>query len=164
MKRIEPVKEHRESDYPTAEEAGVNRRRFFQVVAAAGATTVAGVMIGADEARARGAVAMPSYRIAIDLAPPFRYARCKASIVQAIASTYDDRMASFLRDARERRQVDRIIRRVLRQHPCGVALGRGLYGVQSKISAALAQRYKQRTGRKANTTWIKLIIKRHAKP
>ncbi|MFH2008087.1 MAG: twin-arginine translocation signal domain-containing protein [bacterium] len=159
MKRITPAKQQPEPDYPTAEEAGVNRRGFLQVLVASGAAAAGAVVLGSDPAHARGIVARPRYRIAIDLKPPVTYTGCKSAIVQVVARTYIDEMDAFLRNAKERKGVLAVIRAELRKYKCSDVVSRGLYRVQSNVSGVLRKHYERRTGKSSGTVWIKLVFK-----
>lgn len=159
MKRIEPVRSGEDSGYPTAREAGVNRRGFMQVIVASSAAAVGSVVLGEDRARARGVIRRPRYRVAIDLKPPFTYKGCKSAIVQIVASTYDDRFHGFLQEPGERSGVMAAIRGALLSHKCADMNGSGRYKMARTVATALQKRYKRRTGRSGGYSWVSFVVK-----
>jgi len=158
VKRIQPVRSESKQGYPSVTEAGTNRRGFLRVVVASGAAVVGSAVLGGDSAHARGAVARPAYRVAIDLTPPITYRGCSSAIVRIVARCYDHKLHGFLQNKRERSGVMAAIRGALLSKNCADLNGSGRYRVGRSVAAALQKRYLKRTGQPAQHCSVSLVV------
>lgn len=158
MKRIVPVRSVGEQGYPSVVESGTNRRGFMRIIVASGAAAVGSAVLGGEQALARGAVARPRYRVAIDLNPPVTYKGCKSAIVKIVANCYDRRLHGFLQKKSERSGVMAAIRGALLSHQCSDLTGTGRYKVGRAVATAVTKRYKKRTGQTYGYCSVSLVI------
>ncbi len=159
MKRIEPVESVGESGYPSAREAGVDRRSFLRVLVASGGAAAGSLVLGEDRALARGVAVRPRYRVAIDLKPAVTYKGCKSAIVQIVATTRDYYVHRFLASKAERAGVVAAVRQVLLKARCSDLSGSRRYALGRQVTDALRKRYKRRTGRLAGRCWAVVVTK-----
>lgn len=186
MKRIQPVSTYRAADaYPAVssntEEGPVTRRDFLRstldrglAVGVAGAVTagavggggaLAALVLGEDDAAARGKGSRAYHRVWFRLVRPHYFSGGRYSVARLLVQSRSKRLVQFVADPKERNGLDGVIRAVLAgATSADLADQKKLSRLNRKVGKAIAARYHARTRRRAPRTLVSLAIKHRRRP